>query len=122
MLHYGEEYLQEKLDIVKDYQRRGKIQTSPATLLVNAVKHDYKNGALALEEKKKKVREQKRVAKEEEIADSEKAMEQQRKERQKARDAVNSFLASTDTADLEQLEAQLLLAGHRAAEQPEQPQ
>ena len=66
---------------MKHYERQGKIKSSFAALLVNAVKGDYKNDALVIEDKKKQMREANRLAREVEVQESEQLMQQQREKR-----------------------------------------
>ena len=89
---YGEAYLLEKIQLAEHHKKTGKIHTSLAGWLVRAIKNDFKNEALQLQETKKEKRQEIREARELEIQESERKMEEQRQARMNARKAVEEFL------------------------------
>ncbi len=101
---YGEAYLLEKIAMAEQQVRTGKIHTSTGGWLTRAIKHDYQDDALKLQAQKKHQRDTARQERETEIQVSEKAMEKQRSERQRLRDAVASYINDLDHIDSDQFE------------------
>lgn len=104
---HGEAYLNEKLSIVRDYQKRGTITSTEAKLLIAAVNEDYKDASpqKQLDEKKKILRDAARIKQQKEWEDSEKQIEEQRKAREAARAAVSDFVQKLPHAELVEMQS-----------------
>ena len=104
---HGEAYLNEKLNIVRDYQKRGTITSTEAKLLIAAVNDDYKDASpqKQLDEKKKILRDAARIKQQKEWEDSEKQIEEQRKAREAARATVSDFVQKLPHAELVEMQS-----------------
>ena len=102
---YGEAYLLEKIQLAEHHKKMGKIHTSLSGWLVRAVKNDFKNGEVSILEEKKHKREAKRQAQEAEWAESERKIQIQREQREEARRAVKTHIASLSPQILSKLES-----------------